>query len=271
MFEDFYGFRNTPFTRDIPENEVYRTEQLEENLGRLQYAAERQLLVVVAGECGVGKTTTIRKFESALDPFRYRLLYVTESKLTPRNFYRALLNQLGHESKYNRGDARLLLHKEIEIMKGVHHLNPVVVMDEAHLLSKEMLEEVRFLLNFKMDSCSPMALVLVGQLELLHRLQNQAYEAIRQRIDLLCKLGCFDRASSEAYMRRHLDYAGLDKDHELFTDLAKDAIFRYSNGLARKINSVCSHSLTYGAQNGKRLIDEHIVNLVIERELDLKL
>lgn len=62
------------------------------------------------------------------------------------------------------------------------------VVDEAHLLDREMLEEVRFLLNFKMDAKSPMALILVGQNELWDRLKLQSYAAIRQCIDIQCKL-----------------------------------------------------------------------------------
>lgn len=89
------------------------------------------------------------------------------------------LMQLGCESKFYRGDTKRQLNKEIELMKGIHHLQPVVVIDEVHLFDKEMLEEVRFLLNLKTDSESPMALVLIGQNELWDRLQLQSYAAIR--------------------------------------------------------------------------------------------
>lgn len=89
------------------------------------------------------------------------VMYLADSKLTPRHFYKGLLEQLGCEAKFYRGDAKRQLHREIELMQGIHHLQPVVILDEAHLLDKEMLEEVRFLLNFRMDSKSPMALILV--------------------------------------------------------------------------------------------------------------
>ncbi len=98
------------------------------------------------------------------------MLYLSDSKLTPRHFYKGLLEQLGCESKFYRGDAKRQLHREIELMRGIHGLQPVVVVDEAHLLDREMLEEVRFLLNFKMNAQSPMALILVGQRELWERL-----------------------------------------------------------------------------------------------------
>ena len=186
MFEAFYGLSHTPFSRDIPTQELYPSIYQEEILGRLEYAAKRQMFAVVTGDCGTGKTTTIRKFKDNLDASKFMVMYLSDSKLTPRHFYKGLLEQLGCEAKFYRGDAKRQLHKEFELMRGIHGLLPVVVVDEAHLLDKEMLEEVRFLLNFKMDAQSPMTLILVGQNELWERLQLQSYAAIRQRIDLQC-------------------------------------------------------------------------------------
>lgn len=265
MFKSFYGLSRSPFSRDIPTSELYASVMLEETLGRLAYAAERQWFAVVTGDCGTGKTTTIRKFTEVLDPAKFKVLYLSDSKLTPRHFYKGLLEQLGCESKFYRGDAKRQLHREIELMRGIHRLQPVVVVDEAHLLDREMLEEVRFLLNFRMDAQSPMALILVGQSELWDRLSLQAYAAIRQRIDLQCKLSHFDRAQAEAYIQRHMAYAGAE--HDIFSDGAIDDIYRYSSGTARIINKVCTHCLIYGAQNKHRIIDDHMVKRVIQGEL----
>lgn len=66
MFESFYGMSRTPFSRDIPTEELYPSVMLEEMLGRLEYAAERQLFAVITGDCGTGKTTTIRRFTATL-------------------------------------------------------------------------------------------------------------------------------------------------------------------------------------------------------------
>jgi general secretion pathway protein A len=76
-----------------------------------------------------------------------------------------------------------------------------VIVDEAHLLNREMLEEVRFLLNMKMDAQSPMALILVGQSELWDRLHLQTNAAIRHRTDLQCKLPHHELADTKAYVR----------------------------------------------------------------------
>ena len=265
MFESFYGLSRTPFTRDIPTDALYASIPLEETLGRLDYAAQRQWFAVVTGDCGTGKTTTIRRFSEQLSPSKFKVLYISDSKLTPRHFYKGLLEQLGCESKFYRGDAKRQLHREIELMRGIHDLSPVVVVDEAHLLDKEMLEEVRFLLNFKMDAQSPMTLILVGQNELWDRLSLQTYAAIRQRIDVQCKLQHYDRAQAESYIQSHMAYAQADRD--IFSSGAIDDIYRFSGGAARLINKACTHCLMYGAQNKHRIIDDHMVKRVIQGEL----
>lgn len=265
MFEGFYGLSHTPFARDIPTDQLYMSLTLEEMLSRLYYAAERQLFTVVTGDCGTGKTTTIRRFKETLDPMKFQIMYLADSKLTPRHFYKGLLEQLGCEAKFYRGDAKRQLHYQIELMKGIQHLLPVVVVDEGHLLDREMLEEVRFLLNYRCDSVSPMALILVGQSELWERLKMHAYTAIRQRIDLQCRLPYLDRSEVGEYVKKHLDYAGADRD--IFSDGAIDEIHRFSSGAARLINKVCTHCLIYGAQNARRIIDDHMVKLVVQGEL----
>lgn len=265
MFEWFYDFKRAPFTRNIPTGNLYEPDMLDETLGRLSYAAEYQLFAVVTGDSGTGKTTTLRRFCDELDPGQFQILYLADSKLTPRHFYKGLLEQLGCEAKFYRGDAKRQLHQQIEVMRGVHGLQPVVVVDEAHLLDREMLEEVRFLLNFKMDAESPMALILVGQSELWDRLRLQSFAAIRQRIDIQCVLPHYDRSQVGEYIKQHLEYAGTDR--EIFTSAAMDEIFQFSSGTARLINKICTHCLMYGSQNGQRIIDDHMVKRVIEGEL----
>lgn len=265
MFEVFYECSKTPFSREMPTSELYPSGLQEETLGRLKYTAENQLFAVLSGDCGTGKTTMIRKLKDALDERKYMLLYITDSKLTPRHFYNGLLAQLGHEGAFYRGDARRKLHNEIELIRGLRNLLIVVVVDEAHLLDKEMLEELRFLLNFKMDAMSPLALILAGQSELWNRLELKSFTAIRQRIDIRCRLSPFDRAETGSFITRQLQYAGIQKD--IFTDAAIGEIFNFSSGAPRLINKLCTNCLIYGATMKHRLIDDHMVRLVIDGEM----
>jgi general secretion pathway protein A len=265
MYEAFYGCQRTPFARTIDSADLYIPPLLEEIAGRLNYAAKRQLFAVFTGEAGTGKTTTLRWFKDQLPQSRYQVFYLSDSKLTPRHFYKGLLEQIGCEAKFYRGDAKRQLHREIELMRGIHHMHPVVIVDEAHLLDRKMLEEVRFLLNFRMDSMSPMTLILAGQSELWDRLKLQSFAAIRQRIDMVCRMSPFDRAQTESYLKKHLSAAGTDRD--IFSAAAIDALYAYSGGIARLINKAATHCLLYGAQSQKPIIDDHMVTLVINGEM----
>ena len=264
MYESHFDMSRTPFVRDIPTESLFESPVITEILGRLSYVADHQLFALLTAGSGCGKSTMIRKFTQMLPRDKYTLLYLSDSKLTPRWFYKGLLDQLGIESKFYRGDAKRQLHKEIEIIREVRKRQVVCVLDEAHLLEKETLEEFRFLLNFNYDSISPMALILVGQSELLDKLKLQCYTAIRQRIDMNCILPRLERSDTEAYIRSHLRYAGCE--HELFSEKAIDEIYRSSSGTLRIINRICERSLMYGYQQRKKIIDDHMVRYVIENE-----
>ena len=200
MYETFFQMEHTPFSRNTPVADLYESSAMADTLGRLAYAADRQLFAVVTADAGCGKSTLIRRFVTSLPKEEYLFLYLSDSKLTPRWFYKGMLDQLGIESKFYRGDAKRQLQKEVEIIRGVQKKKVVCILDEAHLLEKETIEEFRFLLNYRFDSISPMALVLVGQTELWDKLRMQRYAAVRQRIDINCVLPHLDRAETERYI-----------------------------------------------------------------------
>ena len=265
MYEGFYGFSATPFTRGMPSDRLFLPEELSEVAGRMEYVSKRQLFAVLTGDCGTGKTTILRWLSDHLDPLRFRMLYVSDSRLTPSSFYKILLEQLGIVAQRDRSRAKRQLQEQLSIMKAVDDVRTVCVVDESHLLSFEMLEEIRFLLNMKFDSISPIALILAGQPELWsRRLALQKCDAIRQRIDVQSILNHFDRARTGEYIRHQLAYA--EAESEIFTDKAIDQIYEYSKGIARMIDKVCTSVLIYGSQNRLRLIDDHAVNTVLKGE-----
>ena len=265
MYESYFEMQHTPFTRNLPPESLYEPMFIGDVLGRLGYVADRQLFAVMTADPGCGKSTVLRKFAASLPSDQYVVLSLSDSKMTPRWFYKGLLEQMGLESRYYRGDARKQLHKEIEILRGVKKKQVVVILDEAHLLEKETLEEFRFLLNFSFDSVSPMALILSGQTELLDKLRLRRYDALRQRIDIFCSLPHLDRSETEEYIRSHLNYAACTR--ELFTDKAIDEVYKGSTGVSRMINRICEKSLMYASQQQKRLVDDHMVRFVVEHEM----
>lgn len=141
MYEPFYEMPHTPFVRDVPIGELYESPAMSDAFGRLAYAADRQLFAVITADAGCGKSTLIRRFVSCLAKEEYLFLYLSDSRLTPRWFYKGMLDQLGIESRFYRGDAKRQLQKEVEVIRGVQKKKVVCILDEAHLLEKETIED----------------------------------------------------------------------------------------------------------------------------------
>jgi type II secretory pathway predicted ATPase ExeA len=264
VFEEHYNLTRTPFSKGIPSQELFLAESQQETLNRLDYGVNNKLFCTVTGEVGSGKTTVLRQLRDSLDEKKFDFLYIADSKLTPRHFYNGLLSQLGREGAFYRGDSRRILHQEIELINGLRQRKLVIAVDEAHLLDREMLEELRFLLNFKMDSESPLSLLLVGQVELEQTLEKRVSLAIKQRIDFRCRLEQMTMEESGDYIKHHLHYAGNQEIE--FDESAINAIFAFSSGTARMINKVCTNCLVYGAMNDVTKFDGNIVKLIVETE-----
>jgi len=267
MIEQFFKFKQIPFERNIPIEHLYTTPKFDELLSRLDYAARNRKFIVITGGVGIGKTTAVRKFVASLDRNNFRCIYIADSALTPRVFYWEVLTQLSSDDKpsFYRSEGKRKMMARFSHLADNAQVIPVIIIDEAHLLSASMLEETRFLLNNDMDSQNPMSLVIVGQSELKSKLAKEAFEPIAQRIDFRFALVPFDRAQTQDYIHAHLRYAG--ETREIFTPSAVDAIFTFSGGVARKINKACSLSLLYAAQKAMHSIDGGIIDFVAEQEL----
>ena len=183
-------------TRNIMHSEFY--DSLDQSI--VQDCFRKALIKYGAPDCVYfdnGKQFRTHWMKRACGKLGIRLLYAKpynpEGKgkqerynQTVDSFLReALLEQLGIQGNWNRSVAKRQLHERVAALKAVDDVKTVCVVDESHLLSFEMLEEIRFLLNMKFDSMSPMALILAGQPELWERrLILQKCEAIHQRIDV---------------------------------------------------------------------------------------
>jgi len=267
MIEQFFNFKHMPFERDIPTAQLYTTPKFDELISRLDYAARNRKFIVVTGNVGIGKTTAVRKFVDSLDKNSFRCIYIADSALTPRVFYWEVLSQLspGEKPSFYRSEGkRKMMACFSRLIDSVQAI-PVIIIDEAHLLSHSMLEETRFLLNNFMDSQNLMSLVVVGQNELRAKLSKEIFEPITQRIDFRFALLPFDRAQTQDYIHAHMCYAGETRD--VFTPSAVDAVFTFSGGVARKINKACSMSLLYAAQKAMHSIDGGIIEYVADQEL----
>jgi len=263
MYEEFFKLSSTPFTRGLPPEQLLSTPAMEEAGARLGYAARERCFAILTGAVGVGKSTALRAFLARLPATHYTPMYVTDSQLTPRNFYYEALWQLGITPRFYRGDARRQLQRALQERDDAGK-QPVIVVDEAHLLGREMLEEVRFLLNFDIDSRAPLALVLAGQPELRTTLKLECFAAISQRVSLRAHLPALTPEESAVYVGHHLQQAGATGP--LFTEPALRIIHSYTGGLPRQLNNVCSACLLHAYGQKRQLIDDAIAKEVIDTE-----
>lgn len=253
MFEAFYGLQRTPFPRDLPPQDLFPSQAAQEAAARLDYLVQTRGFGLLTGEPGAGKTTALRALAQRLDPARYRLIYIAQSDLNPRSFYREILRQLGLTPAYHAPDAK---HQAAEALWAAYQQQrqPVLILDEAHLLSPTMLEELRFCLNFHMDAASPLCLILAGQTQLRHRLALRACEAIRQRLTLRYHLPGLTPQESRDYVLHHLRLAGASRP--IFSEEALALIAQATAGLPRRLGNLASACLLAGWLEQRAVIDE---------------
>ena len=264
-YKDFYGMERTPFQRNIPPEYMLVSKQSEEALSRLRYIVDEQKFGVLTGPSGAGKSSLLRMLKRVLPREKYSVFYTSDSKLTPRWLYSNFLKEAGHEPEFYRAEGKRQFQNAVITQAENFGKKMVCIVDEAHLLDRETMEEFRFFLNVNFDSETPTALILSGQNELLDKLSMNSYEAIRQRIDIYVRLHGLDRQEANQYIRCHLKYAGTNEN--LFNESSVDVIQEASGGILRKINHICENCLLYGAQRRKQIIDKETVQYVVEHEV----
>lgn len=245
MYLDFYGLKELPFSITPDPRFIYFTGSHAEAMANLHYGIESgKGLIVVTGEVGTGKTTILRWM---LQRFERTVLvaYIFNPRLTVAEFYQHITELLGVPEWTNKSDLLLSLGHTLE-SRHARGLRTVLIIDEAHGLSQEVLEEIRLLANFETNSAKLLQIVLTGQPELREVLNNPALRQLKQRIGLRCKIEALPNIEeTENYIRHRLAMAGAERT-DIFTSDALDLIYRCTEGIPRQINNLCDNSMLAG-------------------------
>lgn len=257
MYLAHFGFTHYPFDRALQPDELYASSAAREAQARLHHLIELRGIGLITGEVGSGKTTVCRQLSAALHPGLYRLFYVPLSTGNVLDMYKAIAWQLGLPIERNRAGAYRAIHAEVSRLSLDTKIHPVLVVDEAHHLRNDVLEDLRLLTNYAMDAERRLCLILVGLPELRRRLTMAVHESLTQRIVVRYHLSGLSREELPAYLTHRLELAGSTLP--LFEPAAIETLYQGTQGLPRKVNRAAHYALSAAALAKVRQIStEHI-------------
>ncbi len=270
MYEQFYGFHESPFNITPDPRFLFLSRRHREALDHLLYGLqERKGFIQITGEVGAGKTTLCRALLEQLGP-AYKTALVLNPFLTCEQLLWLILVELGlsPESQDRMSNLQLLNHFLLEQLTRGNDV--VLLIDEAQDLDSELLEQVRLLSNLETDQRKLLQIVLIGQPELRTLLDRKELRQLRQRITVRYHIAPLSRSETDAYIQHRLHVAGANS-RPSFQRGAIRKIHRYAGGIPRLINAVCDKTLLCGYVMGTdQLTAGHVRRAIRELEGDIR-
>lgn len=267
MYKDFYNLKEYPFGLTPDPKFVVFTPSNNELLAGLYYGVEMSKgLVLLTGEVGTGKTTAIRWLIRRLDT-TVSAAYIFNPRLSVDELYHRLAEMLEITKWENKTDLLAQMGKVLE-ERTSRGLKTLLIIDEAHALTDDVLEEVRLLLNFESDNAKYLQVILVGQPELKARLRQHNLRQLKQRVAVRCSMPPLaSTAEVGRYISERLEIAGAKKT-DIFEEDAVEFISYCSGGIPRIINNLCDNSLIIGFSADSPRVTKGMVELAADN-LDL--
>lgn len=262
MYNDFYGFKEEPFGLTPDPDFFYLTDEFRDVLESLLYGInQRQGFLTLTGDIGTGKTTTYRTLLQKLSNNTHSAV-ILNPNMSEDELLRCVLKDVGVEPggttiKELVDELNAFLLEQLE--KGE---NMVLIIDEAQNLPSSTLEQVRMLSNLETTKQKLIQILLVGQLELEQKLEQQELRQLNQRITIRTCLHHLNRKEMEGYIMHRLKVAG-DNGKITISSGAFNNIFEFTMGVPRMINLLCDRVLMAGYVRGTTKMDKGIVRRAI--------
>lgn len=263
MYKSFYNLKLNPFEITPDPTFLFSTPRHNEALASLYYGVRaKKGFVVLTGEVGTGKTLLVRCVLELLRRTGVAFAYVFNPSLSALEFIRYIAGDFGLPVAGKAKDELVLALSAFLVERHQRKLSTLLVVDEAHHLSPELLEEVRLLTNLETTQQKLLQIVLAGQPELDQMLDSFELRQLKQRIALRCHLEPLNLEETRGYIQRRLQIAGVPANTAIFSEQATSAIFRHARGFPRMINTVCENALLSGYARRAAVIPAEIIDEV---------
>jgi len=243
MYRAFFGFAENPFSMSPDPAFLFRSAQHEEALANLIYGVQsRKGFVVLTGEVGTGKTTMLECLRDFLNAQQVTYASLFNSQLNVQQFFEMIAYDFGLRCTRTSKTEVLFALNEMIIERANVGRTTALIVDEAHNLDWEVLEEIRLLGNLENRRGKMLQILLAGQPELDRKLEAPDFRQLKQRVALRCVLQPFQLAETLEYIQYRLTRAGL-KEQTIFPPEILHEIHSRTQGIPRLINAMCDNLL----------------------------
>lgn len=243
MYNAFFGFSESPFSLSPDPAFFFRSEQHEEALANLVYGVQaRKGFIVLSGEVGTGKTTMLECLRDYLESQYIEFAFLFNSRINTEQFFEMIAYDLDLPCARTSKTEVLFALNQLLVEQAQDGRTVVLIVDEAHNLEWEVLEEIRLLGNLENRGGKLLQIILAGQPELDRKLDAPNLRQLKQRIVLRCGLQPFTLRDAVDYMQSRLERAGMP-DQTVFPEELMAEIHLRAQGIPRVINALCDNLL----------------------------
>ena len=267
MYRQSFALERWPFGSDIASDRLFPSRAATEAQARLKHLAEMRGIGLLTGEAGSGKTAVCRRFADGLPRGLYRVIYLPLAAVSPLEALNRIAVELGLAPGQSRSMVGRAISGELSRLAG-NRQTPVLIIDEAHHLSNPVLENLRMLTNFEIDSEHRFCMLLTGLTLLRRRLAMGVNESLAQRLVVRHHMDGLPAEEIAPYVEHRLRLAGAP-DIPIFGKTALAAIAQTAHGLPRRINQIAHNALAAAAADREREVSDHHVAKALD-ELNLK-
>jgi type II secretory pathway predicted ATPase ExeA len=266
MFEAYWEMRFDPFLKAAPVGEAFESEDYKQASARLRHLNDIKGMGLFTGSPGTGKTKTIKDYADSLNPSLFKVFYLPLSTITSLEFFRAIAIGLGIEPLYKKIDLYNAIQERILSLSRDRRITTVVVLDEAQYLGTKILNDLKILLNFEMDTEKHAVIVMCGLPNIAATLSMRTHEALAQRVIIDYAFNGLSKDETAAYIDSRLRLCGVR--NSMFSENSLEALWGCAGGAPRVINSLAEKCLMIGFKDKAKVIDPEIV-MIAKNEISL--